>query len=105
MERKRIWIGVVELIIWSVALIALAIMEPTHEAHFTICPLANLGFHFCPGCGLGMSICYLLHFDVVQSFHAHPLGIVAFVILVFRIISIIRLNIKINRPLNKATKQ
>lgn len=104
MEQKRIWIGVGELIIWCAALIALAVIEPTHEAHFTICPLANLGFDFCPGCGLGMSISYLLHFDVVQSFHTHPLGIAAFVVLVLRIISIIRLNIKINRAVNKASK-
>lgn len=77
-----------ELIIWLVALIMLALINPT-EHHLTLCPLSNLGFRYCPGCGLGRSVSYLFRGDISASFHMHPLGIFALVIIVYRIIQII----------------
>jgi len=70
------------------ALIALAIYYPGTDHHFTMCPLHHLGFDFCPGCGLGQSVSFLLHGEIAQSFHAHPLGIFAVIILSYRIIEL-----------------
>ncbi len=79
-----------EAIIWTLALIALALYRPT-ETHITLCPLANLGFDFCPGCGLGRSISFLFHGDIKLSYEAHPLGIFAVIVLSFRIVKLVTL--------------
>ena len=73
-----------EAITWAVGLILLSFLDP-HASHFSLCPLKNLGFDFCPGCGLGKSIAYLLDGEIRKSFSTHPLGIFAFVILSLRI--------------------
>ncbi|MDP4291669.1 MAG: DUF2752 domain-containing protein [Bacteroidota bacterium] len=77
-----------ELVIWLTALVMLALTNPT-EHHWTLCPLSNLGFKYCPGCGLGRSISYLFRGDISASFHMHPLGIFALGIISYRIIQII----------------
>lgn len=76
-----------EAVIWTLALIVLAIYTPTGD-HIVICPLANLGFDFCPGCGLGRAISFLFRGDVKHSFEAHPLGIFALIVLSFRIVKL-----------------
>ncbi|MEO5910036.1 MAG: DUF2752 domain-containing protein [Pelobium sp.] len=53
--------------------------------HSSLCPLAWLGFKFCPGCGLGHSLYYLMHFQFLNSWHAHPIGIFAFFVIIYRI--------------------
>lgn len=75
-----------EAVIWIAGLAFLFLNNPENGHHFTICPIKNLGFSFCPGCGLGDSISYLFRFEFSQSFHAHPLGIFALIILLSRII-------------------
>jgi len=89
----RVWkiIGF-EALIWILGLTYLAFFNFTGTTHFTICPLANLGIDFCPGCGLGNSISYLFKGDFIASFHSHPLGIFALIIITFRIITIIKNN-------------
>ncbi len=73
-----------ELIIWVTALIFLAFSNP--ESHtYSLCPLDNLGFEYCPGCGLGRSCMNVLDGDFAESFSNHPLGIFAIFIIVFRI--------------------
>jgi len=62
------------------------------NTHFTICPFANFGFEFCPGCGLGNSISYIFMGNFIESFHSHPLGIFALIIIALRIITIINNN-------------
>ena len=79
-----------EIFIWSSALIYLAIFNHPGHAHFSICPLKNLGIEFCPGCGLGNSISYLFRGEIISSFYAHPFGIPALIILISRIISLIK---------------
>jgi hypothetical protein len=74
-----------EMIIWIVSLMILAVINPYSSSHFSICPLHNLGFQFCPGCGLGHSVSFLLHGQIIESLHAHPLGIFALVVLSYRI--------------------
>jgi len=81
-----------EASIWILGLFYLALINSPKATHFTICPLSNLGFKYCPGCGLGNSISYLFRGDFSSSFHSHPLGIFALVIIIFRIITIINNN-------------
>jgi len=77
-----------ELVIWITALVALAFTNPT-EHHLTLCPLSNLGFRYCPGCGLGRSISYIFRGDLSASFRMHPLGVFALGIIGYRIIQLI----------------
>lgn len=79
----------IELIFWISALILLALAQPG-GAHFTLCPLANLGIEWCPGCGLGRSITYLFHGNFKQSWHLHWLAIPALGILAYRIFQLSR---------------
>jgi hypothetical protein len=83
----------VELIFWLGALTVLAVMDPGHEHHFTLCPLDHLGFTWCPGCGLGRAINLMLHGDFSASFAMHPLAGFALVVISWRIIQLIK-NIK-----------
>jgi len=80
--------------IWISALFCLTFFVNPFETHFTICPLANAGFEYCPGCGLGNSISLFFHGHFVESFNAHILGIPAILIVVHRIYSIIKFNLK-----------
>jgi hypothetical protein len=84
-----------EAFIWIAALVALAFTDPM-GTHYSLCPLHNMGFDWCPGCGLGHSISWLFRGDIVESFHAHPLGIPAVFIIILRIITIFRNNSKYN---------
>jgi len=92
-QIKKLWslIGF-EALVWILGLAYLLIIHSTGETHFTVCPLSNLGFEFCPGCGLGNSISYIFKGDLITSFHSHPLGIFALLIISFRIINIIKNN-------------
>lgn len=92
-KLKKIWslIGF-EASVWILGLVYLLLIHIPGESHFTICPLSNLGFEFCPGCGLGNSISYIFRGDFITSFHSHPLGIFALLIISFRIINIIKNN-------------
>jgi hypothetical protein len=55
-----------------------------------------MGITWCPGCGLGHSISFLLHGDIKNSFHAHWIGVPALVIIAHRIYVLIRANLKGN---------
>ncbi len=72
--------------IWISALLILFLIN-TDSVHFSLCPFYNLGIDFCPGCGLGRSIHHFMNLDFVGSFNIHPLGGLAFLILLFRIYS------------------
>ena len=77
-----------EALIWIAALIFLAVSNPA-EHHYSLCPLDNMGISYCPGCGLGHSIAYFFRFDPEASFLAHPLGIPAVILLVYRSVKIL----------------
>ncbi len=77
-----------ELIIWSGSLLMFAVSYPGPD-HFTLCPLENSGITWCPGCGLGRSISYLLHGDIALSLSQHWLGIPAFIILIRRVLQLL----------------
>jgi len=73
-----------ELVFWITALIVLGFSDPT-KAHYTLCPLKLMGFGWCPGCGIGHAISYLLRGNIGASFHAHWLGVPALGVLLYRI--------------------
>jgi hypothetical protein len=79
----------IELFFWIGGLTWLAFMNPS-ETHFSLCPIKNLGFSFCPGCGLGHSISFLLHGQIKESFQHHPLGVFALMVILMRIFQLIK---------------
>lgn len=89
MNKIRVQNLPVEALIWLTGLIILACSDP-HENHFTLCPLGHFGWTFCPGCGLGKSISFLFHGSLIKSWHAHPLGIFALVVLTLRIYKLLK---------------
>jgi hypothetical protein len=91
---KRIFNFPIEALAWSLALVVLWWYTPGSEDHFTVCPLYHLGFAYCPGCGLGRSISFLLHGDIAGSFSAHPLGIFAVIVLSYRIFELTKKHLK-----------
>jgi hypothetical protein len=79
-----------ELFFWVTALVLLATTN-SHEHHFTLCPLANLGYEdWCPGCGIGRSISHILHGEFAESFSEHWFGFPALLIIVYRIYTLIK---------------
>jgi hypothetical protein len=78
-----------EALLWLSGLGYLAVINPYSGGHLSLCAFDLAGIDFCPGCGLGMSISLLFHGDVASSFTAHPLGIIAFIIILYRIISLL----------------
>jgi len=79
-----------EVLVWISGLLYLAIITPTSDSHFSFCLFKIIGLEHCPGCGLGQAISYLFHGDFLASFQAHPLGILAVIILSIRIFSLLR---------------
>ena len=77
-----------EVSFWLAALILLAFSNP-QEQHYSLCLFDQMGFSFCPGCGIGHSISYFFHGKIIESFHAHPLGIIAIGIIIYRIAQLI----------------
>lgn len=84
-----------EAVIWITALMALAFSDPT-DHHYTLCPFHNLGWHFCPGCGIGRSISFLFQLNIKESLTAHPFGIPAVLIIVHRIYKVLTKPMSIN---------
>jgi hypothetical protein len=76
--------------IWLMGLAVVAILNPYGERHFTLCLFKNLGFNFCPGCGLGRSIALLFRGDFAASFQVHPLGGPAVAVLGHRVVQLVR---------------
>lgn len=77
-----------ELIFWILSLFYLALIGLDYN-HFSFCPLNQLGYDWCPGCGLGRSITLIFHLKFYESLIVHPIGIFALVIIVLRIIQLL----------------
>jgi hypothetical protein len=76
--------------IWITALLLLAATNPDHQGHFSLCAFKNMGFDYCPGCGLGHSISMLFRGRVTDSFTTHPLGIFAIIMLIYRCYALLK---------------
>ncbi|MGD8780065.1 MAG: DUF2752 domain-containing protein [Ignavibacteria bacterium] len=92
-----------EALMWVAVLVSVFFINPYGEQHFTLCPFHNLGIDFCPGCGIGRSISFLYHGDIVNSFNMHPLGFFAFFIILYRIIILQIKSIRNNKIKNEVT--
>ena len=90
-----------ELAVWSTGLVCLAIMNPSDTKHFSLCFFKWVGLSFCPGCGVGHSISWLMHGNILQSFQVHPLGIFALIILLCRIFTLIKTEVLQLTPLKQ----
>jgi hypothetical protein len=97
-----------ELVFWVVALVLLATSDPHSHGdgtHFTLCPLANMGFSWCPGCGIGRSITQLFHGNLEASFARHWFGLPALLIIFRRIMVLTRMILTNNKRLNLKYKE
>ncbi|RZK49067.1 MAG: DUF2752 domain-containing protein [Pedobacter sp.] len=74
----------IELLFWMAALGALA-MTNLESPHYSLCPIANMGWDWCPGCGIGRAIAALMQGQIRQSFEFHVLGIPALILIIHRI--------------------
>jgi len=83
-EKSLIKKNPLELLAWLTALLWLALFSRA-EHHFTLCPFANIGIEWCPGCGFGRSLRHLLHGDLAASIQSHWFGVPGFLILLYRI--------------------
>lgn len=93
-----------ELGFWITSLMLLAMANP-HEHHFTLCPLANLGIDWCPGCGLGRSISSLFQGELKESFNFHWFGLPALMLIIYRIVKLVRIEIKRKKEFNLKYKE
>lgn len=93
MKKLKILWAYKEAFIWIAALGFLAFSDPGNH-HYTLCPIANMGFDFCPGCGIGRSISLAFRGEFITSLKTHPLGIAAIILIVYRIIKIIKTSTK-----------
>jgi len=78
-----------ELLFWIFGLCYLAFSDFSGN-HFTICPIKNLGFDWCPGCGFGMSIHNIFHLEFGNALHSHILGFFGLIVITFRIFTLIK---------------
>lgn len=84
----------IEVFIWPVALVLLYFMDPDTPGNQSFCLLKHLGIPWCPGCGIGHSINYLLHGQWMAALKSHPLGPFAVIILLYRTIQLGRSQIQ-----------
>lgn len=80
----------IELLVWPTALLLLYFMDPHRHGEHSLCILKRIGLAFCPGCGLGHAISFLLHGQWSDSQKAHPLGPFAILVLGYRIVQLVR---------------
>lgn len=72
-------------------LLLMIFMNPSTQAA-SFCPIDQLGFDFCPGCGLGKSMALAARGYLSASLQSHPLGLLAIAVIIGRIGSIYRRN-------------
>ncbi|WP_106292418.1 DUF2752 domain-containing protein [Arcticibacter pallidicorallinus] len=78
----------IELAFWVTALCLLAFADLDSTPHLSLCPLANSGWHWCPGCGFGRSLIAILHGNFIRSLDYHWFGLPGMLILFHRIVSL-----------------
>ncbi|MDN3689104.1 DUF2752 domain-containing protein [Cyclobacterium jeungdonense] len=76
--------GILEFLIWTIALVGLYFSGIADGQHHSLCPLANLGISWCPGCGLGRSMHDFMHGAFQASWGWHPFGGFALLVIMWR---------------------
>ncbi|MDF2157973.1 DUF2752 domain-containing protein [Algoriphagus sp. CAU 1675] len=79
-----------ELMFWMASMIAILTLNPSADAHFSLCPLSQLGIEWCPGCGLGRSMNLLARGEFQESWSMHPLAMLAYLVILSRIWNLIK---------------
>lgn len=85
-----------EILLWITGVGAMAAMNPVGNHLFSFCFFSLIVENFCPGCGLGHAIAYLFRGELMASWEAHPLGIPAIAILLWRCRQLLRWHFKLN---------
>ncbi|MBC9931574.1 DUF2752 domain-containing protein [Chitinophaga qingshengii] len=83
-----------ELLAWPAGLLCLFLLDPA-AGQSSLCLFKQAGIPFCPGCGLGHGIHFLLHGHWQEAIQHHWLSPVAVLILMYRIIQLARLELKL----------
>lgn len=78
-----------EAILWIFGLVYLASINPYSGNHLTLCGFKLIGIDNCPGCGIGRAISLIFRGDFQSSFDMHPLGFLALILIISRIVSLI----------------
>jgi len=73
-----------ELFFWLTALVILFFMD-TESNGLSFCLFKSAGLSWCPGCGIGHAIHAALHLQLGASLQYHPFGIVAVLVILYRI--------------------
>ena len=81
---KKIKLLPLELLFFTAALIDLFFANATNP-QYILCPLKILKLNFCPGCGLGHALHYLMHGKFKLAWQTHYLAFLALPVLVHRI--------------------
>ncbi len=84
-----------EALFWLIAFVYLAFINPYTPKHLDMCLFSLVGIDNCPGCGLGKSISMIFHGDFIGSFHSHPLGIPAIILIIRRIYKLFKNKIEL----------
>ena len=82
--RHRLQTIPLELILWIGSIIAILTINPYSDS-VSLCPLDNLGFDWCPGCGLGRGMNLLVRGEFLASWEMHPLSGLGFGVIFHRI--------------------
>ena len=81
---KQYWQQYFEITFWATVLLLLYFMNADITSP-SLCLFKFAGIQHCPGCGLGHAINEALHLRLAASFHQHPLGVAAVIIILNRI--------------------
>ncbi len=82
--------------VWFGALLSMMLSQPIGDEHFSLCPIAWAGIPYCPGCGLGRSMIFLLNGQFLESLSMHPLGLLAVMVLTLRILKNLFTSLNLN---------
>lgn len=92
---SRIRPDILEALFWLSGLAVVAVADPSGEPWIRVCLFDHLGslvgLEFCPGCGLGRSVGYLVRGDIAASLSMHPLGIPAVGVIAYHATRLLRL--------------
>lgn len=79
-----------EAAVWIAGFGFLAFIDPGAQNLPDLCLLHALGITWCPGCGLGRSVAYLLDGSLGPSLATHPLGLPALLLLGWRTLRLVQ---------------
>ncbi len=73
-----------EALVWIGGLVVISLPDPTIVRSWSLCVFDLLGITFCPGCGLGHAVAFLVRGELELSLASHPLAIPVVIVLLGR---------------------